>query len=130
VAEKAFQRIGLVPCLLALLLASCATPEPVEPEVRTGIVCPRTIKIQSYPAGALIDINGDILGTSPVEYSAHPHNAAQWWPQSDLIYQRFRARWPNGVNVTETFLTRSPMPRQVGLLAPQAWFPASGTALR
>lgn len=103
-----------------MLLSSCATPDPVEPKVRTGIVCARTIKIQSYPAGALIDINGDILGASPVEYTALPHNAAQWWPQSDLIYQRIRARWPNGVNVTETFLTRSPMPNQVGLLLPQS----------
>lgn len=114
--------------ILALFLGACATPQPVEPTVRTAEMVPQKIVIQTYPAGGLIDLNGNVLGTSPVEMQVMPRNHAQWWPYEPNPSQTFRARWPNGAVAQETFWTNSPMPKQVGILANLNWFRSTTVA--
>lgn len=118
-----------ITCLLALLLSGCATA-PAEPSVRSAELTPQKIKIQTYPAGGLIDLNGNVLGSSPVEIEVMPRNRALWWPDEVNPFQTFRARWPNGATAGEVFFTDGPMPKQVGLTPHPSWFPLMGNSLQ
>lgn len=50
--------------LLAILLSGCATAP--EPEVRTADPV-KTIDIRSWPPGLVVELNGEYVGTTPLE---------------------------------------------------------------
>jgi len=62
--------------LLSLLLsAGCATAP--EPEVRTADPV-KTIDIRSWPPGLVIELNGEYIGTTPVELVVNTTRSGVW----------------------------------------------------
>lgn len=64
---------GLV--LLSLLLTACASAP--EPEVRTADPV-KTIDIRSWPPGLVVELNGEYIGTTPVELVVNTTRSGVW----------------------------------------------------
>lgn len=61
--------------LLSLLLSACASAP--EPEVRT--VDPvKTIDIRSWPSGLVVELNGEYVGTTPLELVVNTTRYGVW----------------------------------------------------
>jgi PBP1b-binding outer membrane lipoprotein LpoB len=59
--------------LFALLLAGCAAPQPKpDPEIKRAQPKSVEIAIHTAPAGAIVDWNGNVLGTAPIVISLTP----------------------------------------------------------
>lgn len=119
----------------ALLLASCtALPKP-EPEIKRAQPLPQEINIHTAPPGAIVDWNGNVLGTTPIVISLtpdfSPYASHYSWPSNGARTQRFRARWPDGAFNTEFFDSNTLPPQQIAIISPsignyrQLW-PAPG----
>ena len=103
--------------LRAATLSACATTKPKpEPVVKEASYPPHEIKIASNPAGAIIDLNGNFIGVSPVTLVLQPSKYRHSWPVNGLYYQVIRARWTNGASRTEVFPTTAPLPDNVILM--------------
>ena len=99
--------------ILALLLAACATvppPEPPPPENRLV-----TIKLHTLPPGAIIYMNAEFIGTTPLEYTVEADPEGNWRkPTRFQAYvphdtQRYEeAVFPRGFEVPRTILLRVP----------------------
>jgi PBP1b-binding outer membrane lipoprotein LpoB len=61
--------------LLALLLAGCATAP--EPEVRVAEPV-KTIDIRSWPPGLVVELNGEYVGTTPLELVVSSTRSGNW----------------------------------------------------
>jgi hypothetical protein len=61
--------------LLTVLLSACATAP--EPEVRTADPV-KTIDIRSWPSGLVVELNGEYLGTTPVELVVNSTKYGNW----------------------------------------------------
>ena len=107
----------LTTAAIASTLSACATtktkPEPV---VKEASYAPHEIKIASQPSGAIIDLNGNFIGVSPVTLVLQPSKCRHSWPVNGLYYQVIRARWTNGASRTEVFPTTAPLPDNVILM--------------
>lgn len=106
----------------ALLLASCtALPKP-EPEIKRAQPPPQEIHIHTAPPGAIVDWNGNVLGTTPIVISLtpnfSPYASHYSWPSNGARTQRFRARWPDGAFNTEFFDSNTPPPQQIAIISP------------
>ena len=102
---------------LALFLSACATAKPKpEPVVKEASSPPHEIKIASQPSGAIIDLNGNFIGVSPVTLVIQPSKYRHSWPVNGLYYQVIRARWTNGASRIEAFDTTAPLPDNVILM--------------
>jgi hypothetical protein len=61
--------------LLALLLAACASAP--DPEVRVAVPV-KTIDIRSWPPGCVIELNGEYIGTTPLELVVSSTRSGNW----------------------------------------------------
>jgi hypothetical protein len=61
--------------LLSILLSACASAP--EPEVRTADPV-KTIDIRSWPSGLVIELNGEYIGTTPVELVVNTTRSGVW----------------------------------------------------
>lgn len=61
--------------LLSILLSACASAP--EPEVRTAEPV-RTIDIRSWPPGLVVELNGEYIGTTPVELVVNTTKYGVW----------------------------------------------------
>ncbi len=61
--------------LLALLLSACASAP--EPEVRTADPV-KTIDIRSWPSGLVVELNGEYVGTTPLELVVNTTRYGVW----------------------------------------------------
>lgn len=108
--------------LPALFLAACAAPPRPEPEVKCAQPPPQEIHIHTAPAGAMVDWNGNVLGTAPIVISLtpdfSPYATHYSWPRNGERTQRFRARWPDGAINTEFFDSNTPPPQQIAIIYP------------
>ena len=101
-------------CLISLLLAACATvppPEPPPPPENRLV----SIKIHTLPPGAIIYMNAEFIGTTPLEYTVEADPEGNWRrPVRFQAYvphdtQRYEeAVFPRGFEVPRTILLRVP----------------------
>ena len=61
--------------LLSLLLSACASAP--EPEVRTADPV-KTIDIRSWPSGLVVELNGEYVGTTPLELVVNTTRYGVW----------------------------------------------------
>jgi len=61
--------------LLAILLSGCASAP--EPEVRTADPV-KTIDIRSWPSGLVVELNGEYVGTTPLELVVNTTRYGVW----------------------------------------------------
>ncbi len=61
--------------LLAILLSACASAP--EPEVRTADPV-KTIDIRSWPSGLVVELNGEYVGTTPLELLVETTRSGNW----------------------------------------------------
>lgn len=61
--------------LFVVLLSACASAP--EPEVRTADPV-RTIDIRSWPTGLVVELNGEYVGTTPVELVVNTTRSGVW----------------------------------------------------
>lgn len=110
--------------IFALLLAGCAT-QPNELEKlaaelkakRQTDYAEHRIAVQTLPAGALIDWNNDVIGTSPCEIVI-PRSYQGHWPRTGYQIETIHARWIDGTTLKQTFVNNSKAPRRVAFLHP------------
>jgi len=96
---------------IPLLLTACATTPPPEPEIKRAQPPPQEIHIHTAPPGAIVDWNGNVLGTTPIVISLTPYLAPYAshyrWPSN-----------PDGAFNTEFFDTNTPPPQQIAIISP------------
>jgi hypothetical protein len=111
---------------IPLLLTACATTLPPEPEIKRAQPPPQEIHIHTAPPGAIVDWNGNVLGTTPIVISLTPYLAPYAshyrWPSNGARTQRFRARWPDGAINTELFDSDTPPPQRIAIISPSIGF--------
>jgi hypothetical protein len=111
--------------LAALILSGCATAEReaarkakfnAEWEAKFS---DRTVRIHSAPSGAMIDLNGDVVGVTPcvLELKRCYRDS---WPANGNYVQILRARWLDGTVQEQHFHTIATPPQQVAYLHPHA----------
>lgn len=66
---------ALLPLLLVLCTAGCSTVP--EPEVRTADPV-KTIQIQSWPPGLILELNGEYVGTTPMDLVVKSSRSGDW----------------------------------------------------
>ena len=115
-------RLWLVSHFLGLLLAGCSVIPKPEPEVKRAEPKPQEIHIHTAPPGAIVDWNGNVLGTTPIVISLtpyfSPYSSHYSWPSNGARTQRFRARWPDGAINTEFFDSNTPPPQSIAIISP------------
>lgn len=111
-------------CLLALLLGGCATgPSQLEQDIaerkakRQLEYADHTIQVQTLPAGAIIDWNGDVAGVSPCQVTIKEAYKGEW-PFNGYHNHVLRARWTDGYGQEQFFIARTPAPKHVIFLHP------------
>jgi hypothetical protein len=108
--------------VVAMLLAACSAMPKPEPEVKRAVPAPTEIHIHTSPPGAVVDWNGNVLGTAPIVISLVPYfteySSYYKWPRNGVRTQRFRARWPDGAINTEFFDSDTPPPQVIAIVSP------------
>lgn len=103
-----------ITCCFSLLLCACATmppaPEPIVPQNRLV-----TINVHTLPPGAIIYMNAEFIGTTPLQYTVEADPEGNWRkPTRFQAYvphdtQRYEeAVYPRGFEVPRTILLRVP----------------------
>jgi hypothetical protein len=110
--------------LAALILSGCATPKStidVEASKREweAKFTDRTVTIHSAPSGAMIDLNGDVVGVTPCVLELKRCYQGSW-PLNGNVVQILRARWLDGTVQEQHFFTTATPPQQVAYLHPHA----------
>jgi len=115
----------LLLALAALILSGCATAEReaarkakfnAEWEAK---FTDRTVRIHSAPSGAMIDLNGDVVGVTPCTLELKRCYQGSW-PLNGNVVQILRARWLDGTVQEQHFFTTATPPKQVAYLHPHA----------
>ena len=108
--------------LTSLLLTACAVLPRPDPQIKRAQPPPQEIQIQTAPPGAIVDWNGNVLGTTPIVISLtpdfSPYASHYSWPSNGARTQRFRARWPDGALNTEFLDSNTPPPQQIAIISP------------
>lgn len=110
---------------LALLLSGCATAEhEAARKARLNAeweakFTDRVVTIHSAPSGAMIDLNGDVVGVTPCTLDLKRCYRGSW-PANGLYVQILRARWLDGTVQEQHFFTVATPPKQVAYLHPHA----------
>ena len=109
---------------LALLLSGCATPRStidLEASKREyeAKFSDRTVEIHTLPYGAMIDLNGDVVGITPctLELKRCYQNG---WPLNGNPVQILRARFWDGTAQEQHFFTTATPPKKVAFIHPHA----------
>jgi hypothetical protein len=109
----------------ALILSGCATAEReaarkakfnAEWEAK---FTDRAVRIHSAPSGAMIDLNGDVVGVTPCNLELKRCYQGSW-PLNGNVVQILRARWLDGTVQEQHFFTTATPPQQVAYLHPHA----------
>jgi hypothetical protein len=110
--------------LAAMFLTACATPKStIDPEAGKRAweakFTDRTVTIHSAPSGAMIDLNGDVVGVTPCVLELKRCYQGSW-PLNGNVVQILRARWLDGTVQEQHFFTTATPPQQVAYLHPHA----------
>ena len=110
--------------LICLTLGACATgPSQLEQDIaerkakRQLEYADHTIQVQTLPAGAIIDWNGDVAGVSPCQVTIKEAYKGEW-PFNGYNNHVLRARWTDGYGQEQFFIARTPAPKHVIFLHP------------
>lgn len=110
-------------CLLSLCLWGCAATSKIDVEAikreQESHYSDRTISIHSLPDGALVDLNGDVVGTTPCTLELKRCYESNW-PANGYPMQTLRARWFDGMVEFQNFLSNADAPAQVAFMHPNA----------
>jgi len=114
------------PLLLAfaLLLSGCATPSStidLEASKRAWEAkhSDRTVEIHTLPYGAMIDLNGDVIGITPCTLELKRCYQGGW-PLNGNPVQIIRARFWDGTSQEQHFFTTTIPPKKVAFIHPHA----------
>ena len=109
--------------LICLTLGGCATKSTIDPEASKreyeAKFSDRTVEIHTLPYGAMIDLNGDIVGITPctLELKRCYQNG---WPLNGNPVQILRARFWDGTSQEQHFFTTTIPPKKVAFIHPHA----------
>jgi len=106
----------------ALLLGCASTPQKTKANYEAEWAknyTPTTVRIHSAPSGAVIDRNGDIVGTTPCDM-VMPQCWRGGWPADGQVIQKIRARWLDGTTLYEFYPISSTPPKTMLFLHPNA----------
>ena len=78
--------------------------------VAPGCVAHHKIIMDSEPPGAHVEMNGEYLGATPVEYLLESRYAEKIWPEAVTLVARKAAGWRPDV---KEFAARSPLPGRI-----------------
>jgi hypothetical protein len=111
-------------CALALLLSGCATPRStidLEASKRAWEAkhSDRTVEIHTLPYGAMIDLNGDVVGITPCTLELKRCYQGGW-PLNGNPVQIIRARFWDGTAQEQHFFTTATPPKKVAFIHPHA----------
>jgi hypothetical protein len=116
--------ILLIAFASALFFTGCATPKStidLEASKREyeAKFSDRTIEIHTLPYGAMIDLNGDVVGITPctLELKRCYQNG---WPLNGNPVQILRARFWDGSSQEQHFFTTATPPKKVAFIHPHA----------
>jgi starvation-inducible outer membrane lipoprotein len=70
--------------IFAVLLSACVTAP--DPEVRVAEPV-RTIDIRSWPPGLVLELNGEYLGTTPLELVVNATKSGNWTTEYSGVYK-------------------------------------------
>jgi hypothetical protein len=108
---------------LALLLSGCATKSTIDPEASKRAYeaqfSDRTVEIHTLPYGAMIDLNGDVVGVSPCTLELKRCHRDHW-PVNGNVVQILRARFWDGSSQEQHFFTTTIPPKKVAFIHPHA----------
>jgi hypothetical protein len=108
---------------LALLLSGCATKSTIDPEAskraHEAQFSDRTVEIHTLPYGAMIDLNGDVVGVSPCTLELKRCHRDHW-PVNGNVVQILRARFWDGSSQEQHFFTTTIPPKKVAFIHPHA----------
>ena len=110
--------------ILSLAMSACATPKSAidvaaSKRAWEAKFSDRTVTIHSAPSGAMIDLNGDVVGVTPCTLELKRCYQGSW-PANGNIIQILRARWLDGTVQDQHFITTATPPKQVAYLHPHA----------
>jgi len=109
--------------LAALILSGCATRSTIDVEASKreweAKFTDRAVRIHSAPSGAMIDLNGDVVGVTPCNLELKRCYQGSW-PLNGNVVQILRARWLDGTVQEQHFFTTATPPQQVAYLHPHA----------
>lgn len=109
---------------LCLALCGCASTksstdlEAVKRE-QAALYSDRSVEIHSLPYGAMVDLNGDVVGITPCTLELK-RSFKKAWPYNGYYYQTLRARFWDGSVQTQTFPTATDTPQKVAFIHPHA----------
>jgi hypothetical protein len=108
---------------LALFLSGCATKSTIDPEASKRAYeaqfSDRTVEIHTLPYGAMIDLNGDVVGVSPCTLELKRCHRDHW-PVNGNVVQILRARFWDGSSQEQHFFTTTIPPKKVAFIHPHA----------
>ena len=121
--NERFWSLIIAICLLALISSGCATRSTldvaaIKKQIESNY-SDRTVTIHSAPSGAMIDLNGDVIGITPCTLELK-RCFRDSWPANGLYVQVLRARWLDGFTQEQHFHTVATPPKRVAYIHPHA----------
>ena len=110
--------------ILALFLSACASTkstfdiEALRREEAANY-SDLVVEIHSLPSGAMIDLNGDVVGITPCTLELK-RCYKKSWPANGYLFQNLRVRFWDGSIQTQTFPTATDTPQKVAFIHPHA----------
>lgn len=113
-------------CLLTLSLCACQTAAQRGAQLRADAAAAwaanhstRTISVHSVPSGAVVDLNGSHIGTTPFTHQLDKCYRGGW-PLTGHVIQTLRARWLDGTVQHDFHPVGSRPPEKVLFMHPNA----------
>ena len=122
-AKKTSQPMRAFLCTMTLLLCACATRSTIDLEASKreweSKFSDRTVEIHTLPYGAMIDLNGDVVGITPCTLELKRCYQGSW-PANGNVVQILRARFWDGTAQEQHFFTTATPPKKVAFIHPPA----------